>query len=112
MKNDHGLIKLFQKEDKGANNRLVRKYLHNMVGFFYTITRDKMVAEDLAQDVFLKLFNTLRTLDFNQLALLIFIVLILILVIHGSLVISGKIYYILVKLLISKRKTLLLQRNR
>lgn len=66
MKNDHGLIKLFQKGDKGAFDKLVRKYLQNTVGFFYTITGDKMVPEDLAQDVFLKLFNTLRNFRFQS----------------------------------------------
>ena len=65
MKNDHELIKLFQKGDKDAYDRLVRKYLHNTVGFFYTITGDIMVAEDLAQDVFLKLFKTLRNFRFQ-----------------------------------------------
>ena len=60
IKNDHGLIKLFQKGDIGAYNRLVRKYLQNTVGFFYTITGDRMAAEDLAQDVFLKLFIIIR----------------------------------------------------
>ena len=57
MKNDHELIKLFQKGDKSAYDRLVRKYVHTTVGFFYKITGDRMVAEDLAQDVFLKLFT-------------------------------------------------------
>ena len=66
MKNDHGLIKLFQKGDKGAYDRLVRKYLHNTVGFFYTITGDRMVARDLAQDVFLKLFNNFRNFRFQS----------------------------------------------
>ena len=34
MKNDHKLIKKFQKGDKSAFDRLVRKYLHITVGFF------------------------------------------------------------------------------
>ena len=63
MKDDHELIKIFQKGDKSAYDRLVRKYLHNTVGFFYTITGDRMVAEDLAQDVFLKLFNTFGAIN-------------------------------------------------
>ena len=66
IKNDHGLIKLFQKGDIGAYNRLVRKYLHKTVGFFYTISGDRMVAEDLTQDVFLKLFNNLRNFRFQS----------------------------------------------
>ena len=66
MKNDHKLIKLFQKGDQTAYDRLVRKYLYNTVGFFYTITGDKMVAEDLAQDVFFKLFKTLGNFRFKS----------------------------------------------
>ena len=66
MKNDHQLIKLFQKGDKSAYDRLVRKYLHNTVGFFYTITGDRMMAEDLAQDVFLKLFSALKNFRFQS----------------------------------------------
>ena len=66
MKNDHKLIKLFQKGDQTAYDRLVRKYLYNTVGFFRTITGDKMVAEDLAQDVFLKLFKILEKFRFQS----------------------------------------------
>ena len=66
MNNDHELIKLFQKGDQTAYDRLVRKYLYNTVGFFRTITGDKMVAEDLAQDVFFKLFKTLGNFRFKS----------------------------------------------
>ena len=66
MKNDHELIKLFQKGDQTAYDRLVRKYLYNTVGFFFTITGDKMVAEDLAQDVFFKLFKNLGNFRFKS----------------------------------------------
>ena len=65
MENDHELIKLFQKGDQTAYDRLVRRHLSNTVGFFYTITGDKMVAEDLAQDVFLKLFKILEKFRFQ-----------------------------------------------
>ena len=56
MENDYELIKLFQDGDKASFDRLVRRHLSNTVGFFYTITRDKMASEDLAQDVFFKLY--------------------------------------------------------
>ena len=65
MENDHKLIKLFQKGDQAAYDRLVRRHLSNTVGFFYTITGDKMVAEDLAQDVFFKLFKILEKFRFQ-----------------------------------------------
>ncbi|MBA65489.1 MAG: hypothetical protein CMG55_06790 [Candidatus Marinimicrobia bacterium] len=66
MEKDHELIKLYQNGNQTAYDRLVRRYLSNTVGFFYTITRDKMVAEDLAQDVFFKLFKTLKNFKFQS----------------------------------------------
>ena len=66
MENDHELIKLFQNGNQTAYDRLVRRHLSNTVGFLYTITGDKMVAEDLAQDVFFKLFKTLKNFKFQS----------------------------------------------
>ena len=66
MENDHDLIKLFQNGDNDAFDRLVRTHLSNTVGFFYAITRDKMVSEDLAQDVFFKLFKNLKKFRFKS----------------------------------------------
>ena len=66
MQNDHELIKLFQNGDHKAYDRLVRRHLSNTIWFFYTITRDKMVAEDLAQDVFFKLFKNLNKFRFKS----------------------------------------------
>ena len=57
MENDNELIKKYQKGDQLAFEKIVRNHLSDTIGFFFTITRDKMVAEDLAQDVFFKLFN-------------------------------------------------------
>ena len=65
MKNDNELIQLFQKGDKTAYDMLVRKYLSRTVGFFITVTGNKMLAEDLAQEVFFKLFKSLKILDSN-----------------------------------------------
>ena len=66
MENDHELIKLFQNGNQTAYDRLIRRHLSNTVGFFYNITGDKMVAEDLAQDVFFKLFKTLKNFKFQS----------------------------------------------
>ena len=66
MENDYELIKSFQNGDKASFNRLVRSHLSNTVGFFYTITRDKMAAEDLAQDVFYKLYKNLKKFRFKS----------------------------------------------
>ena len=66
MEKDHELIKLYQNGNQIAYDRLVRRHLSNTIGFFYTITGDKMVAEDLAQDVFFKLFKTLKNFKFQS----------------------------------------------
>ena len=66
MENDNELIKSFQNGDKASFDSLVRRHLSNTVGFFYTITRDKMAAEDLAQDVFFKLYKNLKKFRFKS----------------------------------------------
>ena len=66
MDNDYELIKLFHDGDKASFDRLVRRHLSNTVGFFYTITRDKMASEDLAQDVFFKLYTSLKKFKFQS----------------------------------------------
>ena len=45
---------------------LVRKYLSRTVGFFITVTGNKMLAEDLAQEVFFKLFKSLKNFRFQS----------------------------------------------
>ena len=58
MKKDRELIQEFQNGDEEAFNELVRRYLDLVHGFFQKITNDEMEAEDLAQNVFIKLLNT------------------------------------------------------
>tara|TARA_B100000676_G_C17846429_1_gene715728 strand:+ start:119 stop:643 length:525 start_codon:yes stop_codon:yes gene_type:complete len=65
MQNDHEFIKKFQNGDISAYDTLVRKHLSNTIGFFYNITGDKMVSEDLAQDVFFKLYRNLKKFRFE-----------------------------------------------
>lgn len=66
MEDDHELIKRFQGGDNQAFNELVRRHLSNTIGFFYNITSSKMDAEDLAQDVFLKLNKYLKKFKFDS----------------------------------------------
>ena len=66
MQNDHELIREYQEGRNTAFDQLVRRHLSNTVGFFFTITRDQMAAEDLAQDVFFKLFKHLRNFRFES----------------------------------------------
>jgi len=66
MQNDQELIKEYQSGDRSAFDKIVRRHLSNTIGFFYTITQDRMVSEDLAQDVFFKLFRHLKKFRFQS----------------------------------------------
>ena len=66
MHKDHELIRKFQNGDSKSFDKLVRAYLPQMMGFFIKITNDRMLAEDLCQDVFLKLFKYLKKFRFES----------------------------------------------
>ena len=60
MLDDNELIQKFQNGDGKAFDQLVRNNLNNVFGFFMKVTRDEMSAEDLTQDVFMKLYKNLK----------------------------------------------------
>jgi len=66
MQNDYDLIQKYQQGDISAFDQLVKNHLSNTIGFFFNITSDKMASEDLAQDVFLKLYKHLKTFRFES----------------------------------------------
>ena len=55
MKSDKELIKDFQGGNEDAFNILVKRHLPDTYGFFIKFTSDTVEAEDLAQDVFIKM---------------------------------------------------------
>jgi len=65
MKNDNELIRQYQDGSIAAFDELVRRYLDETYYFFIKITNDPMDAEDLAQDVFLKLYKSLKKFRFE-----------------------------------------------
>tara|TARA_Y100000748_G_C15429008_1_gene462487 strand:+ start:59 stop:583 length:525 start_codon:yes stop_codon:yes gene_type:complete len=60
MLDDKDLIRKFQSGDEKSFDKLVQNHLYNVFGFFLKITRNEMIAEDLAQDVFMKLYKNLK----------------------------------------------------
>ena len=60
MHSNNELIEKFQNGDDKAFDELIQNNLNNVFGFFMKITRDEMAAEDLAQDVFMKLYKNLK----------------------------------------------------
>ena len=65
MKSDQELIKDFQKGNNRAFDILVEKHLYNTIGFFIKITGNQSEAEDLAQDVFIKMYKALKKFKFG-----------------------------------------------
>ena len=65
MQNDHKLIKQFQAGKQSAYDELVKRHLQTTYLFFLKFTKDPMDAEDLAQDVFIKLFQSLHNFRFE-----------------------------------------------
>ncbi len=65
MKNNNELIKQYQNGSIAAFDELVRRHLDEVFRFFIKLTNDPMDAEDLAQDVFLKLYKSLKKFRFE-----------------------------------------------
>ena len=66
MQNDHELIQDYQDGNLSAFDEIVRRHLSNTIGVFFNISRDQMASEDLAQDVFYKLFKHLKNFRFES----------------------------------------------
>ena len=66
MRTDNELIKEFQEGKETAFNELVDRYLSSTYGFFAKFTYSKEEAEDLAQDVFIKMYKALKKFRFES----------------------------------------------
>lgn len=56
MQTDVELMMLTQQGDREAYNQLVVRYQSPLVNFFYKLNWDKAESEDMAQDVFIKVY--------------------------------------------------------
>ncbi len=65
MKKDNELIEEYQAGSIAAFDELVRRHLNETFNFFLKITGDEMDAEDISQDVFLKLYKNLKNFRFE-----------------------------------------------
>ncbi|MCK8522900.1 sigma-70 family RNA polymerase sigma factor [Aquimarina sp. D1M17] len=55
------LIKGLQKKNQDAFRRIYDMYADNIFGVIYTILRDETLAEEVLQDVFIKIWNNAHT---------------------------------------------------
>lgn len=61
MEEDLKLVEQILKGNVDSFNFLVRKYEKNILRFIYNIVKDKEAAEDIAQEVFITIYNKLYT---------------------------------------------------
>ncbi len=57
---DKHLVENFQQGDVSAFNQLVLKYRHRVMGVATRMLGDRVEAEDLAQDVFVKVYRSMK----------------------------------------------------
>tara|TARA_Y100000994_G_scaffold88906_1_gene73556 strand:+ start:482 stop:1003 length:522 start_codon:yes stop_codon:yes gene_type:complete len=66
MRTDNELIKDFQRGSDEAFNELVDRHLSNTYGFFRKFTDSNEEAEDLAQNIFIKMYKSLKKFRFES----------------------------------------------
>ncbi|MHC1712084.1 MAG: RNA polymerase sigma factor [Solidesulfovibrio sp.] len=60
---DQKILKQVREGDSEAYALLVRKYHRDLLGFIFRIVRDRHLAEDIGQDVFLSAYKALPRFD-------------------------------------------------
>ena len=63
---DSQVLSLYINGDESALNLLINKYRSRVFGFIFSKVRDKDVAEDIFQDAFIKVINTLKKGKYNE----------------------------------------------
>lgn len=63
---DSQLIELYIQENEHALEFLIRKHQSRIFNFIYSKVRDREVANDLFQEVFIKVINTLKAGHYNE----------------------------------------------
>lgn len=66
MISDRELIKKSLQGDKNSLELLIKKYLKPIYSFSFNLLRDQQDAQDLTQEIFLKMWKNLKNFDENQ----------------------------------------------
>lgn len=61
--NANALIRKCQRGDRQAFDSLIRLYYDYVFGFLRRATGDKLLAQDLTQETFLKMIRSIETFD-------------------------------------------------
>lgn len=63
---DQELIRLFISGDHNALESLINRHQRKLFSYILIIVKDKHLAEDIFQDAFIKIINTLRSGNYNE----------------------------------------------
>ncbi len=63
---DQELIRLFISGDHNALESLINRHQRKLFSYIMIIVKDKHLAEDIFQDAFIKIINTLRSGNYNE----------------------------------------------
>ena len=66
MKSDQDLINLYVAGDEAGLVELIRRYQSKIYTSIYLLVKDETLAEDIFQDTFIKVINTLRAGKYNE----------------------------------------------
>ncbi len=62
---DEQLVELYIKGDKEALNLLIKRYLTSIFNYALSFVKDEAAAEDLTQEVFVKVWKKIKKIDNN-----------------------------------------------
>jgi len=63
---DAELVRRYANGDEKSLDILIRRYRHKLFGYIMNKVKDKHLAEDLFQDVFIKVIHTLKEGQYNE----------------------------------------------
>jgi RNA polymerase sigma-70 factor (ECF subfamily) len=63
---DHDLVKLYQSGTQEALEELIKRHKRSIFSAIYLLVRDRPLAEDIFQETFIKIINTLRFGNYNE----------------------------------------------
>ncbi len=66
LKSDQDLIHLYIKGDEAGLVELIRRYQSKIYTSIYLLVKDEALAEDIFQDTFIKVINTLKAGKYNE----------------------------------------------
>lgn len=66
QKTDSELIRLFKEGDVNALNQLIERYKDKIFTSIYLLLKDRYLAEDMFQNTFIKVIETIRGGNYNE----------------------------------------------